>query len=151
MVTLRHFFGPKSVEGYPEKKFQPPKGFRGFPKLVMGENGIPKCVACKLCEVVCPAECITIEIGEHDRPELQERVPRQFIIDQGRCICCGYCEEACPEDAIVMSEIYELAMDRRGKYIFDKEILLGSYRGLDPQLFAAAGLAELKQKRQGKG
>ncbi|MFH1263431.1 MAG: NADH-quinone oxidoreductase subunit I [Pseudomonadota bacterium] len=130
-VTLRHFFGKKATMQFPEEKWKFPPGYRGFPKLVMGENGIPKCVACKLCEVVCPARCITIKIGEYPYPDERERVPAEFSIDLGRCIVCGMCEEACPCDAIRMSDVHVMSSQSRESLLFKKELLLGDYRQIE--------------------
>ncbi len=126
-ITFKNMFHKSVVQSYPEERWSTPPGFRGVPRLVMGEDGIERCVACKLCEVVCPPHAITIVIGEFRDPEMRERVPESFQIDMGRCINCSYCEEACPKEAIVMSDLYELANGDREALIFDKEKLLGNY------------------------
>lgn len=126
-ITFRNMFHKSVVQSYPEERWPLPPGFRGMPRLVMGEDGIEKCVACKLCEVVCPPRAITIVIGEFRDQEMRERVPEVFDIDMGRCINCGYCEEACPKEAIVMSDLFEVAASSREALIFDKEKLLSDY------------------------
>ena len=126
-ITFRNMFEKDVVLSYPEERWALPPGFRGMPRLVMGADGIEKCVACKLCEVVCPPDAITIVIGEFRDQDMRERVPEEFDIDMGRCINCGYCEEACPKEAIVMSDLYEVASYRREDMIFDKEKLLSDY------------------------
>jgi NADH-quinone oxidoreductase subunit I len=126
-ITFRNIFRKSVTESYPEEHWTLPPGFRGMPRLVMGEDGIEKCVACKLCEVVCPPRAITIKIGEFRDQEMRERVPEEFDIDMGRCINCGYCEEACPKEAIVMSDLFEIASGSREALIFDKSKLLSDY------------------------
>jgi NADH-quinone oxidoreductase subunit I len=126
-ITFRNMFHKDVVLSYPEERWALPDYFRGMPRLVMGDDGIERCVACKLCEVVCPPDAITIKIGEFRDQEMRERVPEEFDIDMGRCINCGYCEEACPKEAIVMSDLYECAAYRREDLIFDKEKLLSDY------------------------
>lgn len=126
-ITLKHFFSKKVTMEYPEEKWTFPEGYRGFPRLVMGDDGIEKCVACKLCERICPSEAITIEIGEYQLLDIRERVPKRFEINMGRCIVCGYCEEACPVGAIVMSKEHEFTRYSRQDLIFQKDVLLGDY------------------------
>ena len=127
-ITLRNLFRRRVTLSYPEQLWPLPPGFRGMPRLVMGEDGIEKCVACKLCEVVCPPLAITITIGEFRDAAMRERVPDQFDIDMGRCINCAYCVEACPKEAIVMSDLYEIAGFSREQLIFDKTMLLSDYK-----------------------
>ena len=127
-VTIKYFFEKKVTLEYPDEKWVVPKGYRGFPRLVMGEDGIERCVACKLCERICPSEAIWIEIGEYRDQTYRERVPKQFVIDMGRCILCGYCVEACPVDAIVLSEEYEFSRYTKEELVFSKEVLLSDYR-----------------------
>ncbi|MDP6419470.1 MAG: NADH-quinone oxidoreductase subunit I [Candidatus Krumholzibacteria bacterium] len=126
-TTFRNIFRPSVVLSYPEERWSLPERFRGIPRLVMGDDGIERCVACKLCEVVCPPRAITIRIGEFRDQDMRERVPESFVIDMGRCINCSYCEEACPKEAIVMSPYFETANSSREALIYDKEKLLSDY------------------------
>lgn len=124
-ITGRHFFQKKVTISYPEQKKPLPPTYRGFPKLILDtELQMERCVACKLCERVCPPRAITIVIGENDDPTVRERRPASFVIDYGRCIVCGFCEEACPCDAIGMSKQYEYASYTRSNLIWDKQRLL---------------------------
>ena len=123
-ITLKHIFRRKVTLHFPEQKWPFPFGYRGYPKLVMGDNGIEKCVACKLCEVVCPPAAITIQMGEYPDQDRRERIPAEFVIDMGRCIVCGLCEEACPVDAIVATPIHHFSVMERGENILTKEKLL---------------------------
>ncbi len=132
-TTSRHFFhnlggwlsGKRTafVVQYPEERVDYPDAFRGMPVLVQLENGLPKCVACGLCEFACPTDCITIIPGELPEHGI-ERYPEAFDIDMSRCMFCGLCEEACPEEAIVMSREVELASYGRGSMMYDKSALL---------------------------
>lgn len=111
------------VVQYPEQRVDYPDAFRGMPVLVELENGLPKCVACGLCEFACPTDCITIVPGELPEHGI-ERYPEAFDIDMSRCMFCGLCEEACPEEAIVMSREVELATYDRGSMLYEKKDLL---------------------------
>ena len=132
-TTSRHFFhnlggwlsGRRTafVVQYPEERVDYPDAFRGMPVLVQLENGLPKCVACGLCEFACPTDCITIVPGELPEHGI-ERYPEAFDIDMSRCMFCGLCEEACPEEAIVMSREVELSTYDRESMLFHKEQLL---------------------------
>ena len=130
-MTLRYMLRKTYTMQFPEVKWKFPWKYRGFPKLVMGDNGIEKCVACKLCEVVCPPLAITINIGDYPDPDKQERVPAEFIIDMGRCIVCGLCEEACPKDAIVLSDSHIMSSGSRESLIFKKDLLIENYQDIE--------------------
>jgi NADH-quinone oxidoreductase subunit I len=121
-ITLRHIFRPKVTMQYPEEKWTLPDNYRGLPVLVKDDDGRTKCVACFLCEYVCPPKAITIQAQEITTGV--EKGPRAFDINMLRCIMCGYCEEVCPEQAIFLSKTYNLVGVSREEMIFDKERLL---------------------------
>ncbi len=130
-ITLSHMFRKPATMRFPEEHWKFPEKYRGFPELVQGDDGIEKCVACKLCEVVCPPAAITIEIGEYQNIDQRERIPAKFTIDMGRCIVCGMCEEACPKDAIVMSDHHIMSSQTRAGLIFEKNLLLDEYQSIE--------------------
>lgn len=120
-VTGRHFFKPKITVQYPEEKTPQSPRFRGLHALRRYPNGEERCIACKLCEAVCPALAITIE--SEQREDGTRRTTR-YDIDLFKCIYCGFCEEACPVDAIVETRIFEYHFENRGEHIMTKEMLL---------------------------
>lgn len=130
-ITLRHMFRKKVTVQFPEQRWKFPFRYRGYPELITGDNGIEKCVACKLCEVVCPPAAITIKIGEYANQDQRERVPAEFEIDMGRCIVCGMCEEACPVDAIRMSNTHIMSSASRDGVKFKKTLLLDDYETIE--------------------
>jgi NADH-quinone oxidoreductase subunit I len=123
-LTLKHMFRPKVTLQYPEEKWTVPDYYRGIPVLVSDQAGRTKCVACFLCQWVCPPRAITIQAEELAASNNVEKGPREFEINMLRCIMCGYCEEVCPEEAIFMSKQYELTGTSREELIFNKEKLL---------------------------
>ena len=124
IITLKFLFRKKSTLEYPEMQHTLPVGYRGVPRLIRAKDGGEMCVACKLCEVVCPPVAIYIEGEEHPNVELKERRPKVFQIDFGRCINCGFCEEACPVEAIEMSQSVEIVGYTRESLVYQKEQLL---------------------------
>ena len=121
LVTGRQLFNPKVTVQYPEEKIPQSVRFKGLHALRRYANGEERCIACKLCEAVCPAACITIEAEE--RADGTRRTTR-YDIDLFKCIYCGFCEEACPTDAIVLTRIYEFHFENRGNEVITKEQLL---------------------------
>ncbi len=120
-VTARTFFTRKYTLNYPEEKAPQSPRFRGLHALRRYPNGQERCIACKLCETVCPATCITID---SDVSEDGTRRTTRYDIDLFKCIYCGFCEEACPVDAIVLTRIHEYHMESRGENIMSKDKLL---------------------------
>lgn len=120
-VTFRHFLRPKFTIRYPEEKTPKSPRFRGLHALRRYPNGEERCIACKLCEAVCPAAAITIESEE--REDGTRRTTR-YDIDLFKCIYCGFCEEACPVDSIVETDIHEFHFENRGENIITKQQLL---------------------------
>ena len=129
-ITASHLFEKKVTLQYPEEKHTLPAGYRGVPSLVKDEAGREKCVACSLCEFICPPRAITIVPEERPGEGREEKQPAEFDIDMLRCIFCGYCEEVCPEEAIFLVDNYEFAGGSRKELIFGKEKLyqLGGVR-----------------------
>jgi len=123
-LTGRFLFRKKSTLQYPEEKKEFPVGYRGVPRLIMGKDNVERCVACKLCEVVCPPVAIYIEAEEYPNQDYRERRPKAFQIDFGRCINCGFCEEACPVEAIEMSQAVEIVGTSREALVYQKDQLL---------------------------
>ncbi|HXH29032.1 MAG TPA: NADH-quinone oxidoreductase subunit NuoI [Candidatus Polarisedimenticolia bacterium] len=121
-ITFRHLFRPKVTMQYPEETWQMPDNYRGLPALVRDDEGRVKCVACFLCEYVCPPKAIEIEAQEIDTGV--EKGPRTFDINMLRCIMCGYCEEVCPEQAIFLTREYRTVGLNRAEMIFHKDKLL---------------------------
>lgn len=116
---------------YPEEKFELPVAYRGMPVLVE-EEGVERCVACELCEVICPAKCIFIRPA--DRADKKDRYPEVFELDVSRCVVCGFCEEVCPVEAIVMSDELELANLDRRKMVLQKKDILRSVKTVEKRL-----------------
>ena len=121
MLTGRHMFARKITVQFPEEKTPQSNRFRGLHALRRYPNGEERCIACKLCEAVCPALAITIESAE--REDGSRRTTR-YDIDLIKCIYCGFCEEACPVDAIVMTRIFEYHGESRGDLYYTKQMLL---------------------------
>jgi len=118
-VTIRQFFAPKVTLNYPEEKAPQSPRFRGLHALRRYPNGQERCIACKLCEAVCPAQAITID---SDVADDGTRRTTRYDIDLFKCIYCGL--EACPVDAIVETRIHEYHMENRGENIMTKDKLL---------------------------
>jgi NADH-quinone oxidoreductase subunit I len=120
-VTGRYLFARKVTIQYPEEKAPMSPRFRGLHALRRYPNGEERCIACKLCEAVCPALAITIEA--EPRSDGSRRTTR-YDIDLFKCIFCGFCEESCPVDSIVETRHYEYHFENRGENIMTKEQLL---------------------------
>ncbi len=121
MVTGRHLFARKFTIEYPEERTPMSPRFRGLHALRRYPNGEERCIACKLCEAVCPAAAITIESEE--RADGTRRTTR-YDIDLFKCIYCGFCEESCPVDSIVETRIFEFHFENRGEHVIHKDQLL---------------------------
>jgi NADH-quinone oxidoreductase subunit I len=120
-VTGRHFFKKKMTIQFPEEVLPLSPRFRGLLALRRYPNGEERCIACKLCEAVCPALAITIEAEQ--REDGSRRTTR-YDIDMFKCINCGFCEESCPVDSIVVTPIHHYHMSERGENIMTKQKLL---------------------------
>jgi NADH-quinone oxidoreductase chain I len=122
-LTLRYVFRPKATLNYPFEKGPISPRFRGEHALRRYPNGEERCIACKLCEAVCPAQAITIEA--EPREDGSRRTTR-YDIDMTKCIYCGLCQEACPVDAIVETPNFEFSVETREELIYDKGKLLAN-------------------------
>ncbi len=120
-LTLRYFFGEKITIQFPEEKTPLSPRFRGLHALRRYPNGEERCIACKLCEAVCPALAITIE--SEPREDGSRRTTR-YDIDLFKCIYCGFCEESCPVDSIVETSLSHYHFEARGENIMTKPMLL---------------------------
>ena len=123
-LTFKYFFKPKLTLNYPHEKNPISPRFRGEHALRRYPNGEERCIACKLCEAICPAQAITIEAGPR-RNDGTRRTTR-YDIDMVKCIYCGMCQEACPVDAIVEGPNFEFSVETREELYFDKERLLAN-------------------------
>ncbi len=132
-ITRRYLFEKKITVQYPEEKTPQSHRFRGHHALRRYPNGEERCIACKLCEAVCPALAITIEAEQ--REDGTRRTTR-YDIDLTKCIFCGYCEESCPVDSIVETRHFEYHGEEHGDLVMTKEKLLALGDKLEPQLAA---------------
>jgi NADH-quinone oxidoreductase subunit I len=123
ILATRYFFKPKTTINYPFEKGALSPRFRGEHALRRYPNGEERCIACKLCEAICPAQAITIEA--EPREDGSRRTTR-YDIDMVKCIYCGLCQEACPVDAIVEGPNFEFSTETREELYFDKERLLAN-------------------------
>ena len=123
MLGMKYFVRRKATVNYPFEKGPLSPRFRGEHALRRYANGEERCIACKLCEAICPAQAITIEA--EPREDGSRRTTR-YDIDMVKCIYCGYCEEACPVDAIVEGPNFEFATETREELYYDKERLLAN-------------------------
>ena len=132
-VTGRYMFARKITVMYPEEKTPQSFRFRGLHALRRYANGEERCIACKLCEAVCPAMAITIESAE--REDGSRRTTR-YDIDLNKCIFCGFCEEACPVDAIVETRIFEFHGESQSDLYYTKPMLLANGDRYEEQIAA---------------
>jgi NADH-quinone oxidoreductase subunit I len=132
-LTGRYMFTRPFTLEYPEEKAPVSPRFRGLHALRRYPNGEERCIACKLCEAVCPALAITIEA--QPREDGSRRTTR-YEIDLFKCIFCGFCEESCPVDSIVETRVYEYHFEHRGEQIMSKDKLLAIGDKYEDQLAA---------------
>jgi len=130
-VALQYFFKPKTTINYPFEKGPLSPRFRGEHGLRRYPNGEERCIACKLCEAICPAQAITIESAP--RADGTRRTTR-YDIDMFKCIYCGFCQEACPVDAIVQGPNFEFSAETRLEFYYDKEKLLENGARWEPSI-----------------
>ncbi|MCD6046405.1 MAG: NADH:ubiquinone oxidoreductase, subunit [Gammaproteobacteria bacterium] len=130
-VTGKKFFAPKFTVQFPEEKTPTSSRFRGLHALRRYPNGEERCIACKLCEAVCPALAITIEAEPR---EDGSRRTTKYEIDLFKCIYCGFCEEACPVDAIVETRIMHYHFEHRSEQIMTKDKLLAIGDKYEPMI-----------------
>jgi NADH-quinone oxidoreductase subunit I len=132
-LTGRYLFARKFTVRYPEEKAPMSPRFRGLHALRRYPNGEERCIACKLCEAVCPALAITID--SEQRADGTRRTTR-YDVDLFKCIFCGFCEEACPVDSIVETRHYEYHFENRGEQIMTKQMLLENGDKFEHQIAA---------------
>src|SRR6202142_314951 len=132
-LALGYFFAPKKTLNYPFERSPISPRFRGEHALRRYPSGEERCIACKLCEAVCPALAITIEAEE--REDGSRRTTR-YDIDMTKCIYCGLCQEACPVDAIVEGPNFEYATETHEELLYNKEKLLANGDRWEPALAA---------------
>lgn len=132
-LTGRYMFGKKITVQFPEETTPQSNRFRGLHALRRYPNGEERCIACKLCEAVCPAACITIE--SEQRADGTRRTTR-YDIDLFKCIYCGFCEESCPVDAIVETRVIDFHFEKRGDNIINKQQLLAMGDKYEKQIAA---------------
>ena len=133
-LTGRYLFARKVTVQFPEEKTPQSVRFRGLHALRRYPNGEERCIACKLCEAVCPAMAISIESDQ--RADGTRRTTR-YDIDLTKCIFCGFCEESCPVDSIVETHILEYHGEKRGDLYYTKEMLLAVGDRFEPEIAAA--------------
>ena len=134
MLTGRHLFKRKITVQFPEEKTPMSPRFRGLHALRRYPNGEERCIACKLCEAVCPAMAITIESEVRDDGS---RRTTRYDIDLTKCIFCGFCEESCPVDSIVETDLLEYHGEKRGDLYFTKPMLLAVGDRYEKQIAAS--------------
>ena len=136
---------------YPDQRRKTASRLRTRHRLTKRKDGTPRCVACMMCETVCPARCIYIVAGEHPDPNV-EKAPKSFDINLGKCVYCGYCVEACPEDAIRMdTQRHDIAAySRDGMWLDVKELLNPGSKAFNtpPEKFVQLTLEEFRALRQ---
>jgi NADH-quinone oxidoreductase subunit I len=133
-LTGKYLFKKKITVEYPEERTPLSPRFRGLHALRLYDNGEERCIACKLCEVICPALAIIIESEERDDGS---RRTTRYDIDMTKCIYCGFCQEACPVDAIVETQEFEYASETRAALYYDKEMLLKVGERYEAQIAAS--------------
>jgi NADH-quinone oxidoreductase subunit I len=133
-VGFKYFFSPKATLNYPHEKGPLSPRFRGEHALRRYPNGEERCIACKLCEAVCPALAITIDSAP--RADGTRRTTR-YDIDLFKCIYCGFCEESCPVDSIVETGVHEYHFERRGENVVTKSQLLAIGDRFESEIAAA--------------
>ncbi len=139
-IVFKHMFVPRVTVQYPDVKPYVAPRFRGRIILSRDPDGAERCVACYLCAVACPVDCIALQSTEDENGR---RYPEFFRINFSRCIACGFCEEACPTYAIQLTPDYEMSEYIRQNMVYEKEDLLISGEGKYPgyNFYRVAGLA----------